>query len=1089
MKRMVIGLLIVVFGFSTGITIGQSVTLTKVGEWGTAPYLDVFVQGNYAYCATGKAGLEIIDITSLADPVKAGRCDTPGYAVDVYVSGNYAYIGDDEQGLQIIDVSNPAAPTPVGNYPTTGSAYDVVVSGNHAYVTDTGGKLLILDISNPASPTLTGSYNTYGAPSSVRLKGNYAYLQDLSDGLHIIDISVPTAPTQVGTYVVSPQVTHPFKMYVRGNYAYVTDYSGRLVIIDVSNPAVPTPAGTYDDGGNLWAVAVVTEGNYAYVSDYSGQLQVIDISNPSTPTKTGYLDTPGNPEGIYKTGNYVYTAVSEGGLAIIDVAAPSIPVRTGAYDDAGDLRRVHVNGNRAYAMDRMGSLKVLDVSVPSSPHRVGDYGAFETVSGVDTAGNYAYAVSSEGTFYIIDVSNPSSPSTVGTAAPGAGSLTDVAVSGNYAYLLSGSQGLRIMDISTPSSPVQVGQYTIQPVNAYASVRNVEVSGNYAYIAPESSLLYIIDISVPSAPTLAATYNTPNVVVAADVSGNYAYLALSSNGLYILDISTPSSPTLVGSYDTPGEAFDVFVSGNYAFVADYESGVHMIDISDPSAPTLAASYDTPGNTTGVYVSGNYAYAADGVSGKLIILAATDPSDTPQISLNREELFFGAEASGAVTGAQSILVENSGTGTLNWTASTDQNWLSCSPSSGGNTGEIWVSVDKTGLSPGTYTGAVTVSDSLAINSPRTVTVTLNVYRTNHSSPPFGVFSTPLDGSTVSSSIPVTGWVLDDIGVLGVQIFRQEGNSRVYIGDAILVEGARPDVEQAYPGYPENYKAGWGYMMLTNFLPGGDGNFTISAVVTDMEGNEVTLGTKRITVDNANAVKPFGAIDTPAQGAVVSGSNYRNHGWVLTPIPNAIPVDGSTIEVFVDGVSLGHPVYNIYREDIAALFPGYANSDGAHAYFDFDTTVYGNGVHTIYWTAEDDAGNADGIGSRYFSIQNSTQAGRQKTMDGGQWTDEIPLEYVNPVGVRIGYRKDMKIREMYPDENGIVTVNIRELERVVIHLGPVVRPLSKRELPIGSTFDPGLGIFYWSPGPGFLGLYEFVFIENQTAKRIIHIRIAPK
>jgi hypothetical protein len=72
-------------------------------------------------------------------------------------------------------------------------------------------------------------------------------------------------------------------------------------------------------------------------------------------------------------------------------------------------------------------------------------------------------------------------------------------------------------------------------------------------------------------------------------------------------------------------------------------------------------------------------------------------------------------------------------------------------------------------------------------------------------------------------------------------------------------------------------------------------------------------------------------------------------------------------VDGVDLGHPVYNIYRPDIAGLFPSYANSNGAVGYFILDTTTYENGVHTLQWVVTDSAGNTDGIGSRYFVIQN--------------------------------------------------------------------------------------------------------------------------
>ncbi|NIM17519.1 MAG: hypothetical protein GTO45_36360, partial [Candidatus Aminicenantes bacterium] len=58
---------------------------------------------------------------------------------------------------------------------------------------------------------------------------------------------------------------------------------------------------------------------------------------------------------------------------------------------------------------------------------------------------------------------------------------------------------------------------------------------------------------------------------------------------------------------------------------------------------------------------------------------------------------------------------------------------------------------------------------------------------------------------------------------------------------------------------------------------------------------------------------------------------------------------------------------RADITKLFPDCANSKGAAAYFDFDTTAYKNGVHTIEWSVKDDAGNTTGIGSRYFTIRN--------------------------------------------------------------------------------------------------------------------------
>lgn len=113
----------------------------------------------------------------------------------------------------------------------------------------------------------------------------------------------------------------------------------------------------------------------------------------------------------------------------------------------------------------------------------------------------------------------------------------------------------------------------------------------------------------------------------------------------------------------------------------------------------------------------------------------------------------------------------------------------------------------------------------------------------------------------------------------------------------------------------------------------------------------------------------------GGVASGSSFINWGWVLTPQPNSLATDGSNISVYVDGVKAGNPVYNIFREDIATFFPGYANSFGAVGYFVLDTTRYPDGIHSIQWVATDSAGNTDGIGSRYFLIDNSGGSGSDK------------------------------------------------------------------------------------------------------------------
>ncbi len=353
--------------------------------------------------------------------------------------------------------------------------------------------------------------------------------------------------------------------------------------------------------------------------------------------------------------------------------------------------------------------------------------------------------------------------------------------------------------------------------------------------------------------------------------------------------------------------------------------------------------------------------------------TPGSGSPRISLDRGRLNFGVSGS-AVTGGQEFRISNGGTGTLAWGLSAGDSRVSFSPSSGSGSGAVTVSVDASGLGTGSYTYALQVSAAGASNSPQTVTVALTVMTAGFDQPPFGVFEAPVNGATVRSSVPVTGWVLDDIGVDRVEIHRNavsgEAGGWVYIGNALLVEGVRTDIEDQYSQYPFHFKGGWGYMMLTNFLPNsGNGSFTIHAVAVDNGGNRATLGSRSITVDNAGAEEPFGAIDFPAPGEVVSGTAYVNIGWVLTPPPGKVPEDGSTIRVYIDDVPVGQPEYNQYRSDVAGLFPGYANSGGSMGTFTLDTTQYEDGRHTIAWLATDDRGNSGGIGSRYFYIYNNT------------------------------------------------------------------------------------------------------------------------
>ena len=206
------------------------------------------------------------------------------------------------------------------------------------------------------------------------------------------------------------------------------------------------------------------------------------------------------------------------------------------------------------------------------------------------------------------------------------------------------------------------------------------------------------------------------------------------------------------------------------------------------------------------------------------------------------------------------------------------------------------------------------------------------------PLGAVDTPADGATVSGSVGVTGWVVDDVEATAVRIYRMgiagdapDALGRVYIGDAVRVDDARPDVEAAFTTSPMNYRAGWGYLLLTNFLPnGGNGTFVLRAYAADREGHEALIGSRTIVAANSTVTRPFGAIDTPGQGETISGATYNNFGWVLARGPSmASPVFGGSVSVIIDGVAAGSPGAWTNRGDLDALFPAAIYPDHQRAW----------------------------------------------------------------------------------------------------------------------------------------------------------------
>lgn len=1135
MRQMYIFILFIVLGSLSSLS-GAGVNIAKISEWGTGIYHDVFVKGRYAYIAAGGNGLDIIDINNPSNPAAVGNQYLDSEAVSVHVSGNYAFVAC-KNGLHIVDVSVPASPSKVGFYSLSGYydyvhgiggvAREVIVGGNYAYLAVVYGKysdlsIDILDVTDPANPQAAGpsigageDYSNYGL--QMLINGDYLFfLNSLGRSLEIVDVSTPTSPERKNSIYPA---TH---FSVGGNHAYVVN-NDDLKILDIGDPANPQERGSKVLDGRVREM--FTLGNYLYIvyeiSETESEMQILNVSDPSAPRVLGNLPFSSVPSELVVSGSTALASAWADGLLIFDATNPASPGLLKNYDLSWKPKDLALSNNRAYVAQSSG-VKIFDISTPSLLTELGDYNSSRYVHKVAVSGNYVYLGTYEDGLRIVDVKDAANPVYVGTywaGSPNDCTIRDVVVKEKRAYILKGYHDFYILDITNPASPREVGTLYVDEAN------NIHVHGDYALLSGAHGV-DVVDISNPASPSLITDlywiYTDTGPVFVQD---GFAYVANNESSTRSLDIfrfDNPAAAVRTGQYNLNMPIVDLFAYGNYAYLLTY-TGLEVLDVSKPRAVTLRGYFNANASGGAVCVEGDYIYMVASDSGKLSVLRFNGGSPPPQLRVNRKKLLFRGDEAGNITAPQSFSIDTPGDSnlawslsTLSWTLQSEVEWILCSRTGGSGSAEITVSIDPSiveSIQQNEYSpfalGVISISAPGAVNPETKIWVSIYTGESAETTEPFGEFSTPPDNAAVSGSIPVTGWALDNIGVESVKIYRETASGDLsFIGDAVFVEGARPDVEMRYPGYPGNFKAGWGYMLLTQGLPDGDGPLLLHVVAVDMEGNRVPLGTRSLTVDNAHSPDPFGAIDTPLQGGTASGREYVNYGWALTPLPNTIPPDGSTIRVWIDGEEAGQPVYNQYRRDLAELFPGYNNSSGAMGSFVIDTTGYFNGIHTIAWSVEDDAGNSDGIGSRYFKVLNETGGTAQTTARNGNQSLKAPAELETietnpmPLSFKTGFDSDRPPVTAFPVDAGAAKIVIGELERVEVSpeafggrfiSGYLLVGKTLRPLPIGSSLDPEEGIFYWLPGPGFVGTFNFIFIieekNGQLSKKRLDIVIDPR
>lgn len=628
-------------------------------------------------------------------------------------------------------------------------------------------------------------------------------------------------------------------------------------------------------------------------------------------------------------------------------------------------------------------------------------------------------------------------------------------------------------------------------------------------------------SVSSTPSLPAVFPFP-------WTDAHTFALADSNGTLLMQFTGPLVQTTFTAVTTnvTGSSGVVYTGGTTgnstvltaSVTSDYTSSVNggtvnfvipgvtsVLNAAVTNGTATATINVPPGTPPGIYpiqttYSGTsyFSGSTDTTSQTLVVTA------TSTLRLNRSNLVFGARpVGGAVTPPQTVNVSVGNY--ASWFATPSSTNIKVQPAFGTGPGTVTVTATQGSSGSVSFTG-IGIS-----NSPVVLPIQINSLSGagfGNASNFIGFIDQPgTQNGSLSGAIAVTGWALDDIAVSRISLYREPvpqdpgaaivtvvGKSLVYIGDAIFLADTRPDVAQSYPNNPLNYRAGWGMLFLTNTTYnnngvagfGGNGTYILHVVGTTFEGYQVEIGSRRVIVDNAHALLPFGTIDTPTQGQTnVSGNQFVNFGWALTPSPKTIATDGSTMFVSLDGANVGRPNFGFPRADIDSIFPGYNNTGKAVGYYMLDTTRLTNGIHSIAWSVQDNAGALQGIGSRVFYVYNQPTGPSAEPVipaSAQRKAASVPRKTASVV-MRRGPDFDAPLAPV-PFTDGTYRISAKPGERLEVHTGLRLMPASEQDLPPCSTVDAD-GVFYWDSPIMAMGTFK-VSLRGEDGQSV-HLLVA--
>lgn len=570
----------------------------------------------------------------------------PGYTTDVWAhtaaSGrSYAYLGSydeprcgaDITGVNIVDITDPASPVKVGFVPSPAGtrANDIAVERiktpsfdgdilihtvencRNSEVAPGGSGIILYDVTDPLSPGfLAGNFLNFEVHNVfIYQQGDRAFVLVVQDegerDFHIVEITNPREPREVsargavdwfdpatdemslgemptsflhGVWARVYPDDFPDSRLAGKTIAYLSYWDAGLILLDITDPANPIFLGDSDYLNPDPLSGQPPEGNsHSAMATADGKL-VVMADEDFSPTRTVFSVDSGNFTGEYRAAGATFT-VSVEDLPGKKLSGPAVFV--GPACDAADIPPASTaglqEGEKPIALIERGvcpfDTKIANVAAAGYGGAVvfGNLDAPDELiqmGGDDTKGTIPAVFVARATALAILGISPDVP--LDTALPTVGTVGNrITIN---AGVFDGWGYMRILDVSDPANIKELGQYATagaftNPVSeGDHSIHDPWVDSQRAYISWYWDGIRVVDFSDPAKPVEVAFFidetghsNFWGVYLYQHPNGNTYILGSDrDSGLWILKApeagltlaTAPNSPTETG---TSGATYD------------------------------------------------------------------------------------------------------------------------------------------------------------------------------------------------------------------------------------------------------------------------------------------------------------------------------------------------------------------------------------------------------------------------------------------------------------------------------------------------------------------------------------------------------